>query len=51
MFNKFYYRFSDSLKYIIVEPIFEHEDGIEMYLPIDNPQELRLAKHKVGIKK
>ena len=49
MFNKFYYRFSDSLKYIIIEPIFEHTDGVEAYFPLENSQELRLSRYKKGI--
>ena len=51
MFDKYYYYFSDSKKSIIIEPIFEKRDEIDLYLPINNKQELRLSKHKIGIKK
>ena len=51
MFDKFYYYMSSSLKYIIVEPIFEKREGVDMYLPIENTEEIRLSKHKIGIKK
>ena len=51
MFDKYYYSYSESKKSIIIEPIFLKTEGVEVFIPDGYYNELRLTKHKVGIKK
>ena len=51
MFDKYYYYLSETKRAIIIEPIYEKRDGIELFIPDGYYPEDRRMLRKRGIKK